>query len=71
MPTVKTLEGTVRNVNLEKSFGFISGADGREYFFHRSAVADDGFDQLAVGRRVTFIPSDGAKGPRAERVVMV
>ena len=71
MPTVKTMTGAIRNVNKEKSFGFIAGEDGTDYFFHRSAAIDESFDRLAVGDRVRFIPSQGAKGPRAERVETV
>lgn len=60
-----TLTGSVRSLH-EKGFGFIVGDDGTEYFFHKSS-ADD-FDSLARGMAVRFVPTDGPKGPRAEKV---
>ena len=38
------------------------------HFFHRSAVQDGSFASLRDGDRVTFTPTTGAKGPRAEDV---
>ena len=65
----RTLQGTVKMLNAEKGFGFIAASDGREYFFHRSAVAD--FDDLQKGTAVSFQPGNGEKGPRAEAVERV
>lgn len=64
------ITGTVKMLQTEKGFGFIRGVDdGMEYFFHRSA-ADD-FDALTVGVAVRFVPKDGSKGPRADRVQLL
>jgi len=60
------LPGTIRTLFAEKRFGFIAGADGREYFFHSTAV--EAFDALRVGDAVVFIPGVGPKGPRADVV---
>lgn len=62
--------GTIKTMVPEKGFGFISADHGRgpEYFFHRSSCED--FDRLAEGVAVTFVPSRGPKGPRAEQVVL-
>lgn len=56
-----------------KGFGFVRGEDNIERFFHRSAVADRGFDDLQEGDNVTFEESEGSggKGPRAEDVERV
>jgi cold shock CspA family protein len=62
-----TLKGTVVRLLPDKGFGFLAGPDGTEYFFHRSAAPLD-FDALSVGCLVTFVPTEGPKGPRAERV---
>ena len=62
----RTLQGTVKVLNLEKGFGFIAATDGRDYFFHRSAIAD--FGDLRKGDAVQFTPGNGEKGPRAEAV---
>jgi len=62
----ETLAGTVVRLIAEKGFGFLAGPDGTEYFFHRSAARE--FDRLNAGDVVTFLPSEGPKGPRAEQV---
>ena len=62
-------EGTVKKVVSDRGFGFIAADDGKEYFFHRTAV--DGaasFDSLQGGEKVTFEIEDSPKGPRANRV---
>lgn len=57
---------------VDKGFGFIKGDDGRDYFFHKSAVkrADDGwsFTSMEEGDEVLFTIGQGEKGPRAENV---
>lgn len=67
------MTGTIKRLVVDKGFGFILGADGTEYFFHQSALADPrsptrGFDALQEGDSVTFDPTLGPKGPRAEHV---
>ena len=62
--------GTVKKVVAEKGFGFIVAEDGKEYFFHHSAVQSGGFDNLRGGEKVTFDIGQGPKGPRAESVVV-
>jgi cold shock CspA family protein len=37
---------------------------GKEYFFHRSAVSGDEFEDLREGDRVEFDTGQGPKGPR-------
>jgi cold shock protein len=58
--------GTVKRLLPDKGFGFVAGPDGTEYFFHRSAAP--GFQLLHEGAIVSFVPTDGPKGPRAEQV---
>ena len=60
------LPGTICRLLVDKGFGFLKGADGIEYFFHRSAIAD--FLSLTEGDAVTFEATQGPKGPRAEHV---
>ena len=59
-------EGTIKKIVADRGFGFISGEDGKEYFFHRSAIAN--FDALRGGERVQFEIEPSPKGPRAGRV---
>jgi CspA family cold shock protein len=60
-------QGTVKRLVRDRGFGFISGEDGTEYFFHRSATRGD-FDGLREGQRVSFQVEPGPKGPRASSV---
>ncbi len=60
--------GTVARLFLDKGFGFIRGGDGREFFFHRSAVRGTRFDQLCERDAVSFEIGEGSRGPRAESV---
>lgn len=62
------MTGKVQRIIADKGFGFIAAADGKEYFFHSSAVAGTTFDSLYAGQAVTFDVGQGPKGPRAENV---
>lgn len=59
--------GTIIKWMPDKGFGFIQGADGKEYFFHRSAVRGD-VNALQIQDAVTFVQQASPKGPRAEDV---
>ena len=58
--------GTIKKLVPDRGFGFIAADDGKEYFFHRSAVQD--FDTLLGGEKVSFEIEPNPKGPRANRV---
>ena len=60
--------GTIKRLVMDRGFGFLSGEDGKEYFFHRSSV-EGSFEALQEGQKVTFdIEASAPKGPRASRV---
>lgn len=61
-------EGRVARLFPEEGFGFIATADGREVYFHRNAVVDDGFERLEVGAPVRFAEEQGFEGPQASTV---
>jgi len=61
--------GTIKKLVSDRGFGFISADDGKEYFFHRSAIAN--FDALRGGERVSFEMEPSPKGPRAGRVRVI
>ena len=65
--------GTIANLFAEKDYGFIDAGDGTEVYFHRNAVADEGFGKLTVGDEVRFAihPGEGEKGPQAFAVVPI
>jgi CspA family cold shock protein len=60
-------EGVIKRLT-DKGFGFITIADGKDLFFHRSAVEGARFEDLQEGQRVSFTEGQGPKGPRAENV---
>ena len=61
--------GTVKKLVSERGFGFIAADDGKEYFFHRSALtATLDFDKLTGGEKVQFEIEQDPKGARAKNV---
>ena len=55
-----------RAVELDEGFGRLEAlVDGREIYFHRNSVVDDGFDALEVGNEVLFEEEPGNEGPQA------
>lgn len=66
------MTGKIARLMRDKGFGFITGEDGSDYFFHQSALAGGAlFEQLRDGSPVTFDVGQGPKGPRAENVRVV
>ena len=60
--------GTIKRLVRDRGFGFVRDETGREWFFHRSAVAGGAFDQLNEGQRVSFEEEPSNKGPRAGNI---
>lgn len=73
------MTGQIKMINFERSFGFIKGSNGTEYFFHKSGFtgywkdlrADyEVFDKgLRDPIEVEFESVDSNKGPRAEKII--
>ncbi|HVX12190.1 MAG TPA: cold shock domain-containing protein [Pirellulales bacterium] len=64
-------QGRIKKIMRDRGFGFIAGSGGKDVYFHRSTVADDGFDMLEPGQTVEFEIAEQArndKGPRARCV---
>jgi CspA family cold shock protein len=58
----------------DQGFGFITRDDASmpgDLFFHRTAVADDGFAQLRVGQPVRFDEVPDPRDPGRRRAVQV
>jgi cold shock protein len=62
------LTGAVSAIIYERGFGFVHGDDGRDHFFHRSALRGMAFTALRKGQRVLFESMEADKGPRAVSV---
>ena len=69
---VKAHEGppvaTVARFDDDAGFGFLETQDGREVYFHKNSILDDGARYVAPGTRVTFFEETGDKGPQASTV---
>jgi CspA family cold shock protein len=62
------MTGTLKTIQADKGIGFIADPQGKEYFFHRSAVQGAAFEDLHQGQAVEFDAGQGPKGPRPENV---
>ena len=60
------MEGVVKFYNREKRFGFITGDDGKDYFFHESGIVEG--NVVKDEDRVSFEVVEGERGPKAEQV---
>jgi len=61
--------GTIKKIVSDRGFGFITGEDGMDYFFHRDGLDRSlDFDRLIGGERVEFDVEQSPKGPRATKV---
>jgi cold shock CspA family protein len=59
---------TVARFDDAAGFGFLETPDGREVYFHKNSVLDDGARSVVPGTRVTFFEEMGDKGPQASTV---
>ena len=48
------MQGTISSLVPERGFGFIRSPEGRELFFHRTALVGTDFEELAEGLPVEF-----------------
>ncbi|MDP2572356.1 cold-shock protein [Vibrio penaeicida] len=63
------VNGTVKWFNQDKGFGFITPeTGGKDVFVHFSAIQGTGHRNLEDGQKVSFVVTDGQKGPQAEDV---
>jgi ribosomal subunit interface protein len=53
----------------EEDYGRIRASDGREIYFHRNSVLEDGFDSLEIGSEVRYAEEAGELGPQASSVI--
>jgi CspA family cold shock protein len=61
--------GTIKKLVSDRGFGFITGEDGKDYFFHRDGLDSSlDFDRLAGGEKVSFDIESSPRGPRAVKV---
>jgi CspA family cold shock protein len=67
--------GTIKTIREDRGFGFISRdgapAGSGDLFFHHSAVAAGGFEQLREGQKVTFDEEADSRDPTRQRATNV
>jgi cold shock protein len=67
--------GIIKTMRADKGFGFISrqgaSASSGDLFFHRTAVVNDGYDQLQEGQEVSFDEEPDPRDPSRRRAVNV
>ena len=62
-------QGTVKWLNADKGFGFITPDEGgADLFVHHTAIQGTGFKTLDENQRVSFEVGQGQKGPQATNV---
>ena len=64
------MKGTIKRIIGDRGFGFISAEDGKEVFFHHTALKEVEFESLKEGSAVVFDLEQGPKGPRAANVAL-
>lgn len=60
------MRGTVKWFNNKKGYGFITGEDGKDYFFHYSQIRMEGHKALVDGDMVYFEISELDKNNRIQ-----
>jgi len=58
-------KGRIKRLMRDRGYGFIATEDGKDIFFHRTALRGLRFDSLKEGQSVEFEVETGPKGPRA------
>ena len=61
-------KGTITRLIRDRGYGFITTEDGKDVFFHRTALQDLEFDSLKEGQPLEFEIEKGSRGPRAVNV---
>ena len=62
--------GKIKKLMKDRGFGFITSADGKEVFFHRTECSGVDFDALEQGQMVGFELEMVPKGQRARNVCL-
>jgi len=70
--TLKTEIGIVKWFNNDKGFGFIMPeSGGKDLFAHYSEIQGSGHKSLEENQRVSFVATQGQKGPQASNIQVI
>ncbi|MFQ5835529.1 MAG: cold-shock protein [bacterium] len=61
-------KGIIGRLMRDRGYGFITTEDGKDVFFHRTALQDLEFDSLKEGQSVEFEVEEGSRGPRGVNI---
>ncbi len=64
------LSGRVARLVPEERYGFITGIDGREFYFSAMNLANGNYDDLDEGDEVRFLEDAGKDGLQARRITL-
>jgi cold shock protein len=65
------MKGKVVRFNSDKGYGFIKSEDGKDIFFHYSALMVKGFKTIEPNTEVEFDVEQSEKGLRASNIKLV
>lgn len=69
---MKTEIGIVKWFNNDKGFGFITPeSGGKDLFAHFSEIQGTGHRSLDENQRVSFVATQGQKGPQASMIQVI
>jgi len=69
---LKTEIGIVKWFNNDKGFGFIMPeSGGKDLFAHYSEIQGSGHKSLEENQRVSFVATQGQKGPQASNIQVI
>lgn len=71
-PSEEKAMGIVVKLFREQGYGFLKTIDtGKDVYFHRNSVIENGYDRLEMGTAVRFVEVPGEEGPQASTVAIV
>jgi CspA family cold shock protein len=65
------MNGKIKFYNFKKRFGFITGEDGQDYFFHQTGIVIEDQRDIRDDKEVTFDVEESDRGPKAVNVKLV
>jgi len=61
-------KGRITRLMRDRGYGFITTEEGKDVFFHQTALQGLSFDSLKEGQPVESETEEGPKGPRAANI---
>tara|TARA_B110000483_G_scaffold240559_1_gene321432 strand:+ start:2438 stop:2833 length:396 start_codon:yes stop_codon:yes gene_type:complete len=68
---IKREKGTIKWFDPSKGYGFLERDKGGDLFIHFASVAEDDRKFLKENTRVSYVVTDGAKGPQANQIRII